>query len=188
VVLYIAGLLLFLVPHLLPVVPPLRNALFARFGERSYKGAFSLLSAVGLVLIVVGYIGSPTGPQLFAPKPWAIAIAPYAVTLAFVLFALANMPSHIRAAIKHPMLIGLLIWSGVHLLANGDTRGTLLFGSFFAYAVIDLVSAIARGATRTFVPRARADVMGIVGGVVIALIVMTLHRVIFGHAVVPFGL
>ena len=42
---------------------------------------------------------------------------------------------------------------------------------------------VARG-----VPRARADVMGMVGGVVIALVVMMLHRVIFGHAVVPFGL
>ena len=63
-----------------------------------------------------------------------MAIAPFAMTLAFILFAAANMRGHLRHALKHPMLLGLLIFSGVHLLANGDLRGTVLFGALLAYA------------------------------------------------------
>jgi uncharacterized membrane protein len=86
------------------------------------------------------------------------------------------------------MLIGLLIWSIVHLLANGDVRGTVLFGSFIVYAIVDLFSAIQRHAAKTAEPRLRADVIAFVAGIVVALILMTLHRVLFGVRVVPFGI
>jgi len=37
------------------------------------------------------------------------------------------------------------------------------------------------------VPRARADLISIVAGFVVALLVMTFHRVLFGVSAVPFG-
>jgi uncharacterized membrane protein len=180
-------LALFFAPHLFPVVPSLRTALVASAGDRGYRIAFSLFSAVGLLMIVFGYAYADRGAQLFAPVAAARAIAPYAMVLAFILLASSHAPSHLRAKLKHPMLIGLLIWSVVHLLANGDVRGTLLFGAFLAYAVIDLVSVTARGAVASFVPRARADLISIVAGFVVALLVMTFHRVLFGVSAVPFG-
>ena len=42
------------------------------------------------------------------------------IPVEFILFAAANMRGHLRRLLQHPMLIGLLIWSSVHLLANGD--------------------------------------------------------------------
>jgi uncharacterized membrane protein len=182
------GLLLFLGIHLLPVAPPLRRALQASWGEGRYKALFSIVSAVGLVLIVVGYALSGPRAPLFAPRPEAIAIAPYAMVVSFILFAAANMKTHLRRALRHPMLLGTLIWSGVHFLANGDRAGSLLFGAFFAWALIDLASAIGRKAVASFEPEARFDVMAIGGGVVVALAVMFLHRVLFGVPVVAFGL
>ncbi len=185
--LLIAGLALFFLPHVVPMFTAQRSTLISRWGERGYKGVFSAASGVGLVLIVIGYAYGERGDQWFAPFPAARAVAPFAMILAFILFASANSPSHLRATIKHPMLIGLLIWSTVHLLANGDARGTMLFGSFAAYAIIDLLSALQRGAVKVFTPRARADVISVVAGTVIALLVMTFHRLLFGPAVVPFG-
>ena len=185
--LLIAGLVLFLGLHLVPAMPPLRDALVARLGANGYKGAFSLVSLGGLALIVAGYVRSSPGPQLFPPLPLAVALAPYAMAVAFILFAAANMPTHIRATLKHPMLIGLLIWSGVHLLANGDARGTLLFGAFLAYAIVDLISVIARHAVKSFVPKTRADAISFVAGTIVALVLMVVHRVLFGPAVVSFG-
>jgi uncharacterized membrane protein len=85
------------------------------------------------------------------------------------------------------MLLGLLIFSGVHLLANGDLRGTVLFGALLAYAVVDLASAVARNAVKAFVPRRKFDIMAIVGGIVVAFGVMVLHRMFFGVPVVAFG-
>ena len=117
-----------------------------------------------------------------------MAAAPYAMVVAFILFAAANMRGHLRRTLRHPMLLGTLLWSGVHLAANGDRAGTLLFGAFFAWAAVDLVSAVARGAVASFEPEARFDVMAIVGGAVVAVAVAALHRVLFGVPVVPFGL
>jgi len=184
----IAGLVVFLGVHLLPALPAFRSDLVGRAGERRYKGLFSLVSFAGLALIIAGYAMADRGAQLFAPQPWAISIAPYAMPVAFALFAAANMPGHLRQTLKHPMLIGLLIWATVHLFANGDLRGTVLFGAFLAYAIVDLMSAIRRRAIKTFEPVARVDVIAILAGIVIALVLMTFHRVLFGVRVVPFGL
>jgi uncharacterized membrane protein len=182
-----AGLVVFIGIHLVPVVTPLRARLSGALGEGRYKIAFSIAAAVGLVAIVAGWWRAGPGQQLFGPSPLAQHVAPYAMVVAFILLATSHAPSHLRAAVKHPMLIGVMIWSLVHLFANGDTRGTLLFGAFLAFAIVDLVSAAARHAVARFEPRARADVISVVAGTLVALLVMAFHRVLFGHAVVPFS-
>jgi len=185
--LLIAGLALFLGIHALPMVPSLRAALRARWGEQRYKSIFSLLSAVGLALVIIGYAVADDRARVFAPFPAARAIAPFAMVASFILFAAANMRGHLRRILRHPMLLGLMIWATVHLLANGDRTGTVLFGAFLAYAVVDLVSAIQRGAVKLFVPVPKHDLMAVVGGAAVALAVMTFHRLLFGVPVVPFG-
>jgi uncharacterized membrane protein len=184
----IAGLFVFLGIHLLPALQGVRSGLVARWGERRYKGLFALVSLVGFALIIAGYAMADRGRQLFPPLPAAVAIAPYAMPIAFILFAAGNMRGHLRQTLKHPMLIGLLIWSGVHLLANGDLRGTVLFGAFLVYAVVDLFSVVARHAVKTFELTPRHDVIAVVAGIVVALAFMTFHRVLFGVRVVPFGI
>jgi uncharacterized membrane protein len=184
--LLVVGLALFLGIHLVPVVPPLREALVSRLGAGPFKGAFTLASLAGLVLIVVGYRAADPGARLFAPLPAAIAVAPYAMIVSFILLAAANMRTHIRKALRHPMLLGVLIWAGVHLLANGDARGTVLFGAFVAWALIDLASAVSRNAVKPFEPVARQDVIAIVAGTVLALLVMTFHLGLFGVRVINF--
>ena len=185
--LLVAGLVLFLGLHFLPAFPPLRAGLIARLGEQRYKGLFSLASAAGLALIVIGYMQAPATVRVMAPVPAAVAIAPFVLPLAFILFAAANMRGYLRHTLKHPMLLGLALWALVHLLANGDLRGTVLFGALLAYAVLDLASAIGRHAVKQFVPRAKYDFMALVGGGVAAFGVMVLHRMLFGVPVVSFG-
>jgi uncharacterized membrane protein len=182
--LMIIGLALFIGIHLVPIAPPLRARLLLRFGDRGYRALFATIAAVGLILIIVGYHLRPERVQLFAPVPAARTAAPLVVTVAFILFGLANMRSHIRRSVRHPMLIGLMLWSGVHLLANGDLAGTILFGSFFAYSVVALASAIARGAVKVFIPEWKYDVMGIAGGVVLAYLTIRFHPLLFGTAAV----
>ena len=139
-------------------------------------------------MIVAGYARSGARVPWFEPWPAARAIAPYAMTVSFVLLAAANLRSHLRRALGHPMLIGVAIWAVVHLAANGDAAGTVLFGSFLAYAVVDLASAIHRKTVKVFEPTAKHDGIAVVAGVVVALAVMALHRPLFGVATVPFGL
>lgn len=184
----VAGLVLFLGVHLVPALPGPRARMVARLGEQRYKGLFSLVSFAGLALIIAGYAYSEPGARLFPPSPVAIAIAPYAITVAIVLFAAANLRGHTRRVLKHPMLLGLAIWAAVHLAANGDTRGTVLFGSFLAYAVIDFASVIRRGiVVKTFEASPRHDAMALVGGLAVSLALMALHRALFGVRVVSWG-
>lgn len=178
----IVGLVLFLGIHLVPVVPALRNRLLLRLGDKRYKGMFSIIAAIGLVLIIAGYWMRPERVQLFMPSDSARAVAPWLVGAAFVLFAAANMPTHIRRIVRHPMLIGLMLWSGVHLCANGDLAGTILFGSFLAYSIVDLVSVVARGAVKGFMPQWKFDAMALGGGVALALLTMYVHPALFGTA------
>ena len=181
------GLLLFLGMHLLPVAQPARAALHARLGAARYKGLFSLASLAGLALVVAGWWVAGPGPRLFAPSPVAVRVAPEVMTVVFILLSASHSPSHLRAAVQHPMLVAILLWSTLHLCANGDARGTLLFGAFLAFAVVDLVSVVRRHAVARFVPRWRADATSVVAGVVVALVVMYFHRVLFGPRVVAWG-
>ena len=186
--LFIAGLVLFLGIHLLPAAQALRARLVAAWGDRGYRGAFSLVSLAGLVLIIVGYAMAERGPQLFAPSRAAIAAAPYVVTIALVLFAAANMRGHTRRVVKHPMLLGLALWAAIHLAANGDLRGTILFGSFLAYAAVDFVSVVQRHAVKSFEPTPRHDAIALVAGIALAIVIMAVHRPLFGVAVVRWGI
>jgi uncharacterized membrane protein len=176
----IIGLVLFIGIHLVPIFPALRERLVLRLGDRGYRGLFSAIAALGLILIVVGYHLRPEPVQLFAPSAAARAASPLIVTIAFILFAVANMRSHVRRFARHPMLIGLMLWSGVHLLANGDLTGTVLFGSFFVYSVVALASAIRRHAVKPFVPAWKYDLMAAVGGLLLAYLTMRVHPFVFG--------
>ncbi len=118
--------------------------------------------------------------QLFEPVAAVRAVAPLLVTIAFVLFASANMKTHIRRTLRHPMLLGLMLWSGAHLFSNGDLAGTILFGSFLAYSVIALASAISRHAVKVFVPDWKHDLMAVAGGIVLAWLTIRFHPAIFG--------
>ena len=187
-IILVFGLVLFLGIHLVPTLPDMRNRLLESYGEKRYKGIFSLISALGLALIVLGYSRAPAEPRMFDPFPSAIAIAPIAMIISFIFLAAANMRTHIRLAVRHPMLIGVGIWAMVHLLANGHARAALLFGAFLAYAVIDIISAIRRHAIKPFKPVIKQDAIAVIAGILLALLVMSFHRQLFGVRAVGWGI
>ncbi|WP_374547494.1 NnrU family protein [Rhodoblastus sp.] len=143
----VSGLILFFAVHLLPTAPSLRTALRARLGENGYKLAFSLASALGLGLIVVGVSamrGAAADVQLWYPPIWARHLAFTLMLPAFVLVVAAYTPSHIRDWARHPMLAGVTLWAAAHLAANGDLLALLLFGSFLLFSLYDRISASRR--------------------------------------------
>ena len=178
--LLVVGLALFIGVHLIPVATNVRMRLVTSFGDKGYRAAFAAVSALGLILIIAGWHLRPERAQLFTPSAAARGAAPLAKTLSFVLFAVANMRTHIRRIVRHPMLIGLALWSGVHLLANGDRAGTVLFGSFLAYSIAALVSAIQRNAVKPFVAHAKYDAMAVAGALALAYVTMRVHPALFG--------
>ena len=179
-ILFFSGLLLFFGAHLFSLVPA-RDAVRARLGANAFKGVYSVVSLLGIILIVMGYSRVPY-EQLFAPLPWARGALFAAMPFVFVLFASANMSTHIRRVLRHPMLIATLIWSGLHLLANGELAATWLFGAFAAYAVLNLLVSVVRGRPGLPLKKPVAwkfDVMAVAGGVVVYAVFLKLHGWLF---------
>jgi len=146
----VIGLVVFLAIHSVPTNTDLRNGLVARFGDTGYKAVFSIISLIGLVLIIVGFaklqLHPGKNPQLWVPPLWTRHVALALMLPAMIALVAAYVPSRIHTVLKHPMLVAVKIWALAHLLANGDLAALILFGSFLAYAVYDRISVKRRGA------------------------------------------
>lgn len=184
----ILGLVLFIGLHLIPTLPAVKAGLQQSLGENRYKGMFAILAALGLILIIFGYARAPAEPRFFNSFIGARHAAPLAMVISFILLAAANMKGHIRAWLKHPMLLGVGIWALVHLLANGHVKATILFSGFLVFVALDLISVIRRHSYKPFEPVLKFDVIAVLGGTLLALLIMTFHRQLMGVAVVPWGL
>ena len=189
----ILGLLIFLGVHSIRIVADdWRAAQRKRLGERAWKGGFTLVSIVGLVLIVWGYGMARHDPVfLWNPPAGMRHLAALLTAIAFVLLAAADVPRNsIRALVHHPMLIGVMLWAFAHLLANGTLADLLLFGSFLVWAIFCLRAARKRDREQmTQYPAGtlRGTLIAIVaGGVAWALFVFWLHGWLIG--VQPFAI
>jgi uncharacterized membrane protein len=145
--LLILGLVLFLGIHSVRVFgEDTRTRLRDRLGANGYKGLYSLASAAGLVLIVIGYGAAREQPQLlWLPPIWTRHLAALLTLPAFVLLVAAYVPGNsIKARLHHPMVLGVKVWALAHLLSNGMLADLLLFGGFLLWAVLSFRAARAR--------------------------------------------
>lgn len=179
----VLGLLVFFAVHSVRMVAGgFRDAQVA-VSERRWKGVFSLVSLLGLVLIVWGWIMfRAEAPQVYAPPEWGRHAAPAFVLVAFILLPAAYAPTgYLKRWVRHPMLAAVILWSIGHLLANGDLASVLLFGSFLIYAVVNLVAVSARGDIRPATLSLRGDIIAVAIGVVAFLTFgLWLHGWLFG--------
>lgn len=172
----ILGLVLFLGTHAFTMLRGPRAGLIGRFGENGYKLGYTALSILGLGLTVYGYqLYRANGMiPIWDPPVWTRHLAVLLTLFAFISLAAAGKkPSHIQAAVKHPMLLGVKIWATAHLIANGDLGSILLFGGFLAWAVSARISLKRRRdepvAKRPKSAPAgwRRDVTAVLGGLVV---------------------
>lgn len=124
----------------------LRQLLIERFGDKAYRGGFSLASFASLAWLIVEYRGAPFR-VIWAP-PVAFYFVPLTlVPIAFVFLVGAfTVPSptsvggekHLAAVepargllrvTRHPFLWSVVLWSLAHVLVNVDVGSLLLFGS-----------------------------------------------------------
>ncbi|MBL4617892.1 MAG: NnrU family protein [Robiginitomaculum sp.] len=173
------GLALMIGIHLLPMIAPVKAGLQAKLGANGYKGLFSVISLVGFALIIWGMIVASNVP-VFEPPVWAKHLAFLLVPIALILLASANMKGRIRAKLRHPMMLGIFIWAGMHFVANGDLASFWLFGSFFVYALVSLIAGFFGASQVEFEVNPKHDFMAIIGGLVISLAFVFLHPVLFG--------
>ena len=190
----ILGLIIFIGAHAFTMARQPRAQAILRLGEGPYKGLYSLVSLIGLVLIVWGFGQYRAGGyiQVWNPPVWTRHIAVPLVWVAFVAFAAAYLPGRIRRTLKHPMLAGLKIWALAHLLANGDLGSILLFGALLAWAVVARISTKRRdevldhGGPAAAPAGWRNDILAIVIGTALYLVFLIwLHPLLIGVPALP---
>lgn len=186
----IAGLALFLGAHTLTTQRELRARMIASTGEGTYKIVYSLVSALGLALIVWGFARyRATGwIDVWHPPVAMKHIATALMLPAVILVAASYLRGRIYTTLKHPMLAGVKLWAAAHLLANGDLGSIILFGSFLAWAVFDRISLKRRkdaGGPPIPVGGATNDLIAIAVGVIAYLaLAFAFHPAVIGVSVV----
>lgn len=181
------GLGLFFSVHVLSSLP-WATRLKTQFGDNLYKGVYSLISLVGLILAGVGKAQAEF-VQVWSALPALTPLVYASMWLCFVLLPAAHMPGNVKRFIAHPMLAGILLWSVSHLLVNGDLASILLFGSFALYAIYAMWSQSSRGARRqTYVVPLKKDLIIVAAGTTVFVAVWLLHGLLFGVSVTKVAL
>lgn len=184
----VIGLILFFAIHIVPTNVELKNGLVGRFGTGGYRAIFSVLSLIGLALIVLGFhklqLHPGKNPILWDPPTWARHLALPLMLFSMISLVAAYVPSHIHVWLKHPLLVAIKAWALAHLLANGDLASLVLFGSFLAFAVYDRISVKRRGDLgplgRGSGPWINDAIVIVLGAALYAVIVLYLHELVIG--------
>jgi uncharacterized membrane protein len=188
----VLGLVIFLGLHSTRIISESgREKAIARLGEGPWKGIYSLLSAIGLVLIVWGFAEARyAAPLLWTPLPGARHLTILMMLISMLLLAgYIFRQSHIAVAVHHPMVWSVAVFGLAHLIANGSAADVVVFGAFFIWALADLMSSYARDRENAVVypePNWGATIGAIVLGLALwAVLAFWLHYWLFGVA--PLG-
>jgi uncharacterized membrane protein len=144
----------FMVSHAIPSRPEMKASLMKVLGRGGYLVGFVILSTGLLVWLIAATERAPI-IEIWMQAGWTRWLANIAMPAAvlFGSFAIGAInpfsfggrtegfdPAHpgIAGAARHPLLVALLIWSGAHLIANGDLAHVILFGTFAVMSVLGM--------------------------------------------------
>ena len=205
----ILGLILFLGAHSVRILADgWRDQTIAAYGEKAFKGVYTLVAILGFYLLVVGYGEARLQPLvLWNPPILTKHISILLMLLSSILLIATYIPrNHFKMRLKHPMVLSVKVWALSHLLANGNLADLVLFGSFLIWAVLNFRSARARDralllnlnvteeaagesiaeSESAHQPKLLSTIITLVGGIAIwALITFVLHAKVVGVA--PMG-
>ncbi len=137
--LLIVGIVFWSVTHLFPAAAPgVRTNLVGKFGLAPYKGLFALDIVLALALIVYGW-KTATPASLYAPPLYGSPIPAALLMIAILLLVASSLPNNLKRYIRHPQMTAVVFWGAGHLLTNGDSRSTVLFGGLVIWAVLEVI-------------------------------------------------
>jgi uncharacterized membrane protein len=182
----ILGLVILLGAHVFVTMRDRRATLVKAIGEGPYKGLFSLVSLIGIVLVGYGFAWYRDAGliQLWSPPAWTRQIVVVLMWPASIMVAAAYIPGNIKRVLKHPMLVAVKTWALAHLCANGDLGGIILFGSVLLWAGYDRMTLKRRsdpGAPPIPVGGTKNDIIAVIVGTIIYLALgFVFHPIVIG--------
>ena len=185
--LLIAGVVLWSIAHLVPsTAPGVRANLAGKLGEGPYKGLFAIDILLALGLIIFGW-RSAVPTAVYAPPLFDSQIPVALIAVGIILFVASATPNNIKRFIRHPQMTAVILWSSGHLLANGDSRSLVLFGSFGAWAVLEIIFINKRDGVwnKPDAVPALKGLLTIVLAVIVILALARFHAAFSGVAIIP---
>jgi uncharacterized membrane protein len=142
----------FLLTHLVTGTP-LRPRLVAALGEWPYRGVYSALAFITLGWMIWAYAhAAPEAlwrgwrllPLVVLPIAFILIVCGYRRNPTMVggdkLLASEDPARGIIRITRHPIMWGVMLWAGSHILARGDAKSLVFFGGFLAVAMIGTLS------------------------------------------------
>ena len=182
--LLIIGVLMFTLVHLIPaVMRPARDQWAERLGANRYQGLFALVIVGSIVVIVFGWKSAIPSP-VYAPPLGPGIVTSTLILVASILFVASTPPTNIKRLIRHPQMVGTLIWSASHLLSNGDSRSLILFGGLGLWSIAEMVFCSKRDGKWQKPPTRGVgfDIASVVAGLLFFAIFAYFHPSLFGVA------
>lgn len=209
----------FLAAHSLTNLRPLRHRLEAVVGKAGFYTGYSVVSTVLLVWVIAAALHAPT-VILWQQQPW-MRWAPSLVMPAACLLWVCGLtqpnpfsigpggagfdparPGILRLT-RHPVVWGLGLWAGAHLVPNGTLAGVMLFAPLLIMSVLG--PRVLDGKRRQSLGweewQRLADAAGgpmdwpallaelgpwrLLGGLALVPVLMTLHPFVIGLSPVP---
>lgn len=160
-----AAVAAFLLTHFVSSTP-LRGMLVKALGEWPYRGLYSLVALVTLGWMIWAYGNAPRELLWNGPRWLPVVVMPFA----FVLIAcgywrnptmvgadkLLKSDDPARGMIRitrHPIMWGIMLWAGAHVIARGDVKSLVFFGAFLLLAAVGTLSMDARKKSNPDWPR-----------------------------------
>ena len=145
--------LIFLAIHILVSATPLRGVAVRAVGQRVYLALFSLVSLAAFIWLILAYREAPFISIWYLPAlAWVgIIVMPFAFIGAIAGNTTSSRaksgtgstnddPSDVAVGVfkitRHPFLWSVVLWSGAHLLVNGDLASLIMFGTFLALGLV----------------------------------------------------
>lgn len=147
----------------------------AAMGDKA-KGMVTIASFAAIGLMVLGYHWADFIPVWDSPR-FLTHINNLLMLIALYLFAVSGMKTRLSRTLRHPMLLGTILWAVAHLLVNGDVASIILFGGMAAWAVGSIVLINRdgpRGALPVPAPMGK-EIGAALGAVIVMVVIGMIH-------------
>lgn len=180
------GLILWFAAHYWKRLAPAHRA---GFGDKG-KALVAVGIVASIVLMVLGYRAAE-GTFYWGRSAPLVGINNLLMLVSFYIYSAGAAPpgkprNRVGTKLRHPQLVGFIIWCFAHLLVNGDSPSFLLFGGLLLWAAGSIV--LINRAVPAWTPPAyggrKSEIRVAVISVIMLVIVMLIHNWL---GVVPWG-
>lgn len=129
----VSGVLLWEAAHFFKRLMPAQRA---AMGDKG-KGLIALIIVASIVLMVLGFRAAPY-VEVWSPPSFMVHINNLLVLIAIYMMSPAPQKGVLLNKMRHPMLMGFMLWAVAHLLVNGDVASIILFGGLLLWAPMQM--------------------------------------------------